>query len=110
MLIIQTINNIIFHSNSNNIRYETFTSVTPIKASRVIISANSSSVICSVPSGLLGSTIYLISELESQTLTSTLSGRFKPNSSRTPLGSFTLLERYAGSLYQAGGNPRSGHG
>src|SRR5262249_34454867 len=77
----------------------------PIIAFRVTSSASRSSDQPSVPPGRCGTTIYRRSEVESQTLTSTCSSSFTPNSSKTPRGSRTARARYSFDLYQLGDMP-----
>ena len=82
----------------------------PIIELRVTNSANCSSFIFSVPSGLIGKTKYLNSAVESQTLISIFGSIFNPNSERTFLGSLTVLDLYSSLLYHVGGMPKTGQG
>ena len=62
------------------------------------------------PSGRSRSTMQRIPARASQTRTATSSQSTSPKSASPARGSRTTRERYAGSVYQAGGSPGTGQG
>jgi hypothetical protein len=87
----------------------------PINAVPIIASLDINPMSCSLSKSLyffgnMGSTKYLISAVESHTLTLVLFGNVTPNSDKHFLGSLTTRDLYASDLYQVGGMPSSGQG
>src|SRR5581483_534763 len=70
-----------------------YTRAVPMSPFLVTRAARSASASSPVPSGRAGSTMYLASDVESQTVISVSGGRVTPNSASTARGSRTVRDR-----------------